>query len=87
MLKVYCTGCVGCHPAIKKLQLNNIEFTVENNYDIVIEKAIKTIGIVPIFEFENNIYNEYQIENMVDEGFNFKPSVLKVEEKVILPNI
>lgn len=87
MLKVYCTGCVSCHPAIKKLQYNNLPFIVEDNYDIVMKKVTETIGIVPVFEFNDKYYNEKEIESMVDNGYKFEiPIVLetKINKKEVV---
>ena len=43
-----------------------------------------TIGVVPVFKFENKYYNEYEIEKMFNDGvdFNKKNNIIKTEEVV-----
>lgn len=84
MLKIYVGGaCVSCHKAVKMLQYKEIPFVVETDIEKTIDVVSKTTGIVPLFEFDGKYYNEYQIEGMIESGFDFKIKPV-VEEKVVV---
>ena len=84
MLEVYCTGCISCHKIIKKLNISNIEMNIITDEKVVSEVVSSTIGVVPVFKFENKYYNEYEIEKMFNDGvdFNKKNNIIKTEEVV-----
>lgn len=84
MLEVYCTGCISCHKTIKKLNVSNIEMNIITDEKVVSEIVSNTIGVVPVFKFENKYYNEYEIEKMFNDGvdFNKKNNIIKTEEVV-----
>ena len=78
-IKIYCCGCVSCHKVINRLRQLG-EFTIESREDIVMKKASETIGIVPVFEFNNVYYNEYEIGSLIDKGETF---ILPKEEPTV----
>ena len=84
MLEIDCTGFISCHKTIKKLNISNIEMNIITDEKVVSEIVSNTIGVVPVFKFENKYYNEYEIERMLDNGvdFNKKNNIIKTEEVV-----
>ena len=83
MLKIYSTGCINCLEAVKILHKNKVEFVVIDNQKIVEEVAIKTIGFIPVFEFNDKFYNHAQMKNMINANFDFSD---KVTEEVKVEN-
>ena len=84
MLKIYSTGCISCLEAVKILRRNKIEFIVEDNQKIVEDIAIKTIGFIPVFEFDGKFFNHLEIKTMASNGADFKdmPKVVEVEKVI-----
>ena len=82
-VKVYCCGCVSCHKVVARLQkMGDIE--VEKDELIVMKIASETVGLVPVFEFNNKFFNERDIDSMINNGETF---ILPTEEKNIVTNI
>ena len=80
--KVYVTGCVSCHKVITRLREIG-ELNIETNENIVSKVASETIGFVPVFEFDNKFYNEYEISTMLNNGEKFILPKVVIEEKII----
>lgn len=83
MLKIYSTGCIRCLEIVKILLKNKVKFIVEDSPSIVEDIATKTIGVVPIFEFDEKFYNSIQIKTMISNGVNFQDVIKITEPKII----